>query len=174
MPVTTRHITADSASMLASIFAIAQRVIMLDPQTKSMKLADQVDRGELFYSAEIELNGKKVRDRDERLERLFRHPSPSALERARKILEESARYNIGGATRTACRKAAASSAFSAYQRLGMILDIGSLLQTSAADIESVVTRPAARRDRPSRRNARPSARCVRATSPSSPSLLPPR
>ena len=48
----------------------------------------------------FELNGKKVRDRDERLQKLFQQPSPSALQQARRILEESARYNIGGAWRT--------------------------------------------------------------------------
>lgn len=38
----------------------AQKYVVFDPQSKSMKLHDQVDRGELFHAGEIELNGKKV------------------------------------------------------------------------------------------------------------------
>ncbi len=63
-----------------------------------VRLAGDIPWG-LFRDV-FEVNGAKVRDRDSRLERLFLHPSPSALEQARKILEESARYNIGGAART--------------------------------------------------------------------------
>jgi VWFA-related protein len=48
----------------------------------------------------FEVDGRKVRDRDRRLEMLFQHPSPSALDQERRIVEESARYNIGGAART--------------------------------------------------------------------------
>jgi len=43
----------------------------------------------------FEANGVRVRDRDERLEKLFREPSSSAVEQGGKILAESARYNIG-------------------------------------------------------------------------------
>ena len=43
----------------------------------------------------FEVNGNKVRDRDERLAKLFRDASPSAFDQARRILGESARYNIG-------------------------------------------------------------------------------
>ena len=63
-----------------------------------VRLAGDVPWG-LFRDV-FEINGQKVRDRDERLERLFQRPSPSALEQARAILAESARYNIGGAART--------------------------------------------------------------------------
>jgi VWFA-related protein len=42
-----------------------------------------------------QVDGKAVRDRDQRLERLFSRGSASALERAEAILAESARYNIG-------------------------------------------------------------------------------
>jgi hypothetical protein len=48
----------------------------------------------------FEVDGRKVRDRERRLEILFQHPSPSALTQARRIVEESQRYNIGGAART--------------------------------------------------------------------------
>jgi len=63
-----------------------------------VRLAGDVPWG-LFRDV-FEVNGQKVRDRDERLEKLFRTPSPSALEQAHRILEESARYNIGTAART--------------------------------------------------------------------------
>lgn len=43
----------------------------------------------------FEVNGNKVRDRDERLQKLFQAPSPSAIAQAGRILRESARYNIG-------------------------------------------------------------------------------
>jgi VWFA-related protein len=42
-----------------------------------------------------EVDGKAVRDRDQRLERLFARGSTSGLERAEALLAESARYNIG-------------------------------------------------------------------------------
>jgi VWFA-related protein len=48
----------------------------------------------------FEVDGRKVRDRDRRLQMLFEHPSPSALAQARRIVDEGARYNIGGAART--------------------------------------------------------------------------
>ena len=63
-----------------------------------VRLAGDIPWG-LFRDV-FELNGEKVRDRDERLARLFQQPSPTALEQANRILAESARYNIGGAART--------------------------------------------------------------------------
>jgi hypothetical protein len=48
----------------------------------------------------FEVDGQPVRDRDARLEKLFRERPASAVERARAILLESARYNLGPATRT--------------------------------------------------------------------------
>ncbi len=47
-----------------------------------------------------EVDGQKVRDREARIERLFRDTPEGALERARTLLDESARYNIGPALRT--------------------------------------------------------------------------
>jgi hypothetical protein len=47
-----------------------------------------------------EVDGQKVRDREARIERLFRDTPEAAVERARTLLEESARYNIGPALRT--------------------------------------------------------------------------
>ena len=48
----------------------------------------------------FEVDGKAVRDREERLTALFLAPDANASERARQIREESARYNIGGIGRT--------------------------------------------------------------------------
>jgi VWFA-related protein len=43
----------------------------------------------------FEVNGKPVRDRDSRLTKLFLEPSETNVSQARRILDESARYNIG-------------------------------------------------------------------------------
>lgn len=43
----------------------------------------------------FEVNGKPVRDRDSRLTRLFLEPNETNVSQARRILDESARYNIG-------------------------------------------------------------------------------
>lgn len=42
-----------------------------------------------------EVDGRRLRDRNDRLARLFLEPSTSTAEQARKIMAESARYNIG-------------------------------------------------------------------------------
>jgi hypothetical protein len=42
----------------------------------------------------FEVDGKPVRDRDDRLAQLFAQPSPSALEQARRIVAEGARFNL--------------------------------------------------------------------------------
>jgi hypothetical protein len=43
----------------------------------------------------FEVDGRAVRERDERLVKMFLEPSPSTREQVGKILRESARYNIG-------------------------------------------------------------------------------
>jgi len=43
----------------------------------------------------FEVDGKPLRDRNDRLEKLFLQPSKSTAEQAEKIVRESARYNIG-------------------------------------------------------------------------------
>jgi len=48
----------------------------------------------------FEVDRHSVRDREDRLSKLFLHPTGSTLEQARKIMEESARYNIGNIQRT--------------------------------------------------------------------------
>jgi len=49
----------------------------------------------------FEVDGKPVRDREERLRRLFLDPSPDARARLEVLGEESARYNVGWVERTA-------------------------------------------------------------------------
>lgn len=48
----------------------------------------------------IEVNGKQVRDRDERLTRLFLERPADAMDQASRIAEESARFNLGSVQRT--------------------------------------------------------------------------
>ena len=47
----------------------------------------------------FEVDGRPVRDRDDRLATLFLHPVPSSSEQLQDIAAESARYNIGGISR---------------------------------------------------------------------------
>ena len=48
----------------------------------------------------FEVDKHLVRDREDRLSKLFLHATGSTLEQARRIMEESARYNIGNIQRT--------------------------------------------------------------------------
>ena len=58
-------------------------------------LAD--DRGGWIEFRDIfEVDGRPVRDRDQRLAKLFISPSPASLEQARRIVAEGARYNLNG------------------------------------------------------------------------------
>jgi len=54
----------------------------------------------LAFRDVVEVDGRAVRDRQERLQRLFRAPPADALAQARAIAFESARYNIGDVMRT--------------------------------------------------------------------------
>jgi hypothetical protein len=61
------------------------------------------DAGRLLWLAfrdVVEVDGRAVRDRQERLRRLFLAPPADALAQARAIAFESARYNIGDMVRT--------------------------------------------------------------------------
>ena len=53
------------------------------------------------YRDVYQVDGKPVRDRDDRLARLFAEPAATRVEQAARIAQESARHNIGLATRTA-------------------------------------------------------------------------
>jgi hypothetical protein len=58
-----------------------------------------VDRWLQFRDV-FEVDGKAVRDRNERLMQLFVTPSSSSAVQAQRIIDESVRYNIGNLTRT--------------------------------------------------------------------------
>jgi hypothetical protein len=51
------------------------------------------------YRDVFQVNGEPVRDRSERLSALFRSPSASSSEQLARIIDESARYNIGDVMR---------------------------------------------------------------------------
>jgi outer membrane lipoprotein-sorting protein len=55
--------------------------------------------GWLGFRDVFEVDGRAVRDHEERLYTLFLKPSADSLEQARKILDESARFNVGQVTR---------------------------------------------------------------------------
>jgi hypothetical protein len=63
-----------------------------------VRLASQ-DRWVQFRDV-FQVDGKLVRDRDERLGRLFLNPSAANMEQAEAISRESARYNLGSIERT--------------------------------------------------------------------------
>jgi hypothetical protein len=48
----------------------------------------------------FEVDGRAIRDREQRLEKLFLNPTVTAMEQARAIANESARYNLGNVART--------------------------------------------------------------------------
>ncbi len=56
------------------------------------------DRWQQFRDV-FDVDGKPVRDRAERLAKLFLQPSPTAQQQVEAIVTESARYNIGGINR---------------------------------------------------------------------------
>jgi hypothetical protein len=79
-----------------------QRRFALDRTLRSDFTVVQVPGGTewLPFRDVFEVDGRAVRDRDDRLSRLFLAPSAETLQRARAIVGESNRYNIGGLNRT--------------------------------------------------------------------------
>lgn len=61
----------------------------------------------------FEVDGKPLRDRDERLKQLFLDDPEHAMEQGRRISEEGARYNLGGVFRTINTPLVASTFFQA-------------------------------------------------------------
>ena len=57
------------------------------------------EAGWLGFRDVFEVDGRPVRDHDERLFKLFLKPSPDSVAQARTILDEGARFNIGPVTR---------------------------------------------------------------------------
>jgi len=91
---TTRHL--DSPSGTAPLEPGRRRVTRAD--LVFVRLGSELLWGS--FRDVFEVDGKKVRDRDARLERLFLQPDTSEVERARQIMQESAAYNIGPVIRT--------------------------------------------------------------------------
>jgi hypothetical protein len=89
MPVGTR--TTSASGMLPTHRELKSDLLLVKPAG--------VDRWLQFRDV-FEVDGKPVRDRNERLMQLFVKPSSSSAEQADRIVSESARYNIGGLLRT--------------------------------------------------------------------------
>jgi len=69
--------------------------------TSDLLLVRASDTGEWVQFRDVlEVDGKPVRDRSERLTDLFLKPSPLQSEQVRRVVDESARYNIGSIDRT--------------------------------------------------------------------------
>ena len=63
-----------------------------------VRLPDAADW--IVFRDVLTVNKRPVRDREERLLKLLQSPESSALSQARKIAQESARFNLGSLTRT--------------------------------------------------------------------------
>src|SRR5262245_55082006 len=72
----------------------------------------------------FEVDGKPVRDREERLARLFLTPSPSAQQQVDDIKSASARYNIGGVNRNINLPVLALSVFELSNRPWFTFELG--------------------------------------------------
>jgi hypothetical protein len=82
----------------------------------------------------FEVDGKPVRDRDERLTKLFLQPSIDARRQEEEIAAASARYNIGGVNRTVNVPVLALSVLDAGNRPWFIFKIGKRSRTTV-DLE---------------------------------------
>jgi hypothetical protein len=60
----------------------------------------QAAEGWVAFRDVLTVNKRPVRDREERLLKLLQSPEPTALTQARRIAQESARFNLGRLTRT--------------------------------------------------------------------------
>jgi len=63
-------------------------------------LVNSGEAGSLCFRDVYEVDGKAIRDRNQRLMDLFQHPTGDAIDQATKIREEGARFNIGTLSRT--------------------------------------------------------------------------
>ena len=80
---------------------LAGRVVEVQRELKSDFLFVKVPSANrwLPFRDVFSVDGQAVRDRQERLTKLFLQPSPTAIEQARQIVADSTRYNIGGIQR---------------------------------------------------------------------------
>jgi hypothetical protein len=107
-PPTLDGILRQAATYLESFASDASGVVLEETytqQTRAKQLTTRRLRSDLLITADraigwyefrdvFEVDGKPVRDRDDRLARLFAEPSPSALVQARRIVAEGARFNL--------------------------------------------------------------------------------
>jgi VWFA-related protein len=93
---------------------------------KSDVLLVKTDSDEVWVSFRdvFEADGKQVRDRDDRLKRLFLEPGVLADAQMRRIKDESARYNIGPVTRNINVPLFALKFLSARYRAGFRFTLG--------------------------------------------------
>jgi hypothetical protein len=81
----------DSRSSLAASRTLISELVMV-------RLPGEV--GWVTFRDVLEVDGRPLRDREQRLLQLLQSPSPDSLAQARKLATESARYNLGRITRT--------------------------------------------------------------------------
>lgn len=83
----------------------------------------------------FEVDGKPVRDREERLAKLFLAPSPSAQQQVEDIKAASARYNIGGVNRNINIPVLALSVFDVTNRPWFTFTIGKKVDRGSGAVE---------------------------------------
>lgn len=88
---TNSRITASGAALSARRRQLKSDFLLVKPEEST----DWQPFRDVF-----EVDGRAVRDRGQRLEKLFLTRSRDAIEQARRIADESARYNIGNIART--------------------------------------------------------------------------
>ncbi len=101
-------ILRNAAAYLDTFAASASGIVLEEAytqQTRAKQLTTRRMRSDVLITADrvvgwyefrdvFEVDGKPVRDRDDRLAQLFAQPSPSAIEQARRIVAEGARFNL--------------------------------------------------------------------------------
>jgi hypothetical protein len=75
-----------------------QQHILSERKSRTLKsdllILSDADSGWVEFRDVFEVDGLAVRDRDERIARLFMKPNPNALEQARRVSAEGARFNL--------------------------------------------------------------------------------
>jgi hypothetical protein len=94
---------SDPANGLVLEERYTQRVNARPPRIRELRsellILPDATEGWLQYRDVMEVDGKPVADRTDRLMRLFASPAANARDQARRIADEGARYNISGAVR---------------------------------------------------------------------------
>lgn len=107
-PAALDLILRNAAAYLDRFAANASGIVLEEAytqQTRAKQLTTRRMRSDVLITADrvvgwyefrdvFEVDGKPVRDRDDRLAQLFAQPSASAIEQARRIVAEGARFNL--------------------------------------------------------------------------------